>query len=50
MRYGLKVRRVVLSEEDPSELGFKKMLQMVKAADPVNHYELILQKIASGSI
>ncbi len=50
MRYGLKVKRVVLEEKDPSELGFEKMLQMVYAATPVNHYELILQKIASGSI
>jgi DNA primase len=50
MRYGLKVSRIVLADKDPSELGFKKMRKEVLNRIPVDHYELILQRIASASI
>jgi hypothetical protein len=50
MKYGLKVSRIVLADKDPSELGFKKMCKEVLNRIPVDHYELILQRIASASI
>ena len=50
MKYGINVTRTLLEDGDPSELGYEKMLQHIRSAQSVDVKELILQKIASGSI
>lgn len=50
MRYGLNVSRLTLNDGDPSDIGFTQMQTELLKSTPVNSYELILQKIASGSI
>ena len=50
MRYGINVRNTNLESGDPSDLGYKTMLNKIDKASPLDSYSLILQKIASGSI
>ena len=50
MRYGVKVYSANLEEGDPSDLGYKVMTEKIESATNINSYELILQKIASGSL
>jgi len=50
MNYGINVSRLILTDGDPSEIGFEKMQNEINNAIPVNSYELILQKITSGSL
>ena len=50
MRYGITTSRITIENEDPSDLGFSKMLKLTDERIRVDHYNTILQKIASGSI
>jgi DNA primase len=50
MKYGIKVFSANLEDGDPSDLGYKVMTQKIETATSIDSYELILQKIASGSI
>jgi len=46
IRYGLNVSRVSLENGDPSDLGFKAMLDKVKHKIQVNDFDLIKQKMS----
>jgi len=50
MRYGINVKNTNLESGDPSDLGYVAMLQKIKNANAINSYDLILQKIQSGSL
>ena len=50
MRYGINVSRLELTDGDPSEIGFETMQKELQLTSPVSSYDLILQKIASGSL
>ena len=50
MQYGINVSKVTLKDKDPSEVGYKNMLKALDHVTRVDHYDLILQKLASSSL
>ena len=50
MKYGINVSKVALEDKDPSDVGYKNMLNALDCATNVDQYDLILQKLAVSSI
>ena len=45
MKHNINVSRVVLDEGDPSDIGYKKMLDLMSCKQNVNEYDLIRQRL-----
>jgi translation initiation factor IF-3 len=50
MKYGINVSKVALKDKDPSDVGYKNMLNALDCATNVDQYDLILQKLAVSSL